>query len=132
MMPSDERDEESVICQQLDLVLGGEVVTVPVRSIRENRVLRRRIGSLLSALSPTEAASPAAALAAMWPRLLEDGADILMDLPALYAPEIAEQCKRATDAELLAASEQIWRVVFPFVEALLSVLGTVKVGQTGQ
>jgi hypothetical protein len=126
------RDEEAVICQQLDITLGGEVVTVPVRSIRENRVLRRRIGSLLSVMSPDDGASQAEVLAAMWPRLLAEGADVLMDLPELYAPEIAERCKYASDAELLAASEQIWRVVFPFVEALLTVLGTVKMSQTGQ
>ena len=123
------RDEEAVICQQLDIVLGGEVVTVPVRSIRENRVLRRRIGSLLSVMSPDDGASQAEVLAAMWPRLLAEGADVLMDLPELYAPEIAERCKYASDAELLAASEQVWRVVFPFVEALLTVLGTVKMSQ---
>jgi len=104
------RDEEQVLCKQLDLVLNGETVTIDVRSIRANRVLRRRVGVMLSA---TQAGDDVVAA------VLIDGADALMDLPALYAPEIEEQCETASDEELVAAGVIILEVVYPFVQATI-------------
>ena len=104
------RDEEQVLCKQLDLVLNGETVTIDVRSIRANRVLRRRVGVMLSA---TQAGDDVVAA------VLIDGADALMDLPALYAPEIKEQCETASDEELVAAGVAILEVVHPFVQATI-------------
>jgi len=104
------RDEEQVLCKQLDLVLNGETVTIDVRSIRANRVLRRRVGVMLSA---TQAGDDVVAA------VLIDGADALMDLPALYAPEIKEQCETASDEELVAAGVTILEVVYPFVQATI-------------
>ena len=104
------RDEEQVLCKQLDLVLNGETVTIDVRSIRANRVLRRRVGVMLSA---TQAGDDVVAA------VLIDGADALMDLPALYAPEIKEQCETASDEELVTAGVTILEVVYPFVQATI-------------
>jgi hypothetical protein len=104
MMPS--RDEEQVLCQQIDLVLGGKTVTVPVRSIRENRVLRRRLIEMFDRAEDTDVCDASVAMQ-----------DALMDLPLLYAPEIREQAAKASDVELIEAGKVVYDVVLPFVLA---------------
>ena len=103
------RDEEAIVCKQIELTLGGEVHTVNVRSIRENRVLRRRVGEMLAATQGEDVIGS----------LLGVGADTLMDLPFLYAPELEQYSDLATDEELLEAGKQVMGLILPFVKATL-------------
>ena len=48
--------------------------------------------------------------------------DLLMDLPAIYAPEIEEQCNAASDEELLEAGKAVLGVVFPLVRRVIEAM----------
>ena len=109
------RDEEAVVCQHLDLVLAGQTVTVPVRSIRANRVLRQRIAELLSVDDSGDVVT-------LMQTLCVERFDLLMDLPAIYAPEIEEQCNAASDEELLEAGKAVLEVVFPLVRRVIEAM----------
>ena len=103
------RDEEAIICKQIELTLAGVTHTVNVRSIRENRVLRRRVGEMLAATQGEDVIGS----------LLGVGADVLMELPALYAPELEEFCASASDEELIEAGKEVMTLILPFVKATL-------------
>lgn len=101
------RDEEAIICRQIELTLAGVTHTVNVRSIRENRVLRRRLIEMFD--QPPGADNIDAAL---------DFQETLMDLPEMYAPEIKDACASATDEEMIEAGRMVYDLVFPFVRQL--------------
>lgn len=103
------RDEEAIVCRQIELVLNGQTHTVNVRSIRENRVLRRRVGEMLAATQGEDVIGS----------LLGVGADVLMELPVLYAPELEEACAAASDEELIEAGKQVMELILPFIRATL-------------
>lgn len=122
------RPSDAVLCRQLDLVLAGEPVTVDVKSIRDNRPLRQRVGAALAeALASMYDADgktpdPGAAVARAMPVLLVDGIDLLLELPELYAPELKDKIDAASDEEVMRAGVQVLEVIFPFYSAAVPTL----------
>ena len=108
-----ERSESDIVCRTLTLTLAGEPVDIEVKSIRQNVQFRRKLGEVFACLEQRGEHREAD-----FCRALFENADAVMEIPAIYAPEIRERCQRATDEELLLAGRQIVEVALPFVRAL--------------
>jgi len=108
-----ERSESDIVCRTLTLTLAGQPVEVEVKSIRANAAFRRKLGEVFACLEQRGENAQADFCRALFER-----ADVVMTIPEVYAPEIREQCRQASDEELLEAGTRIVEVAFPFVRAL--------------
>jgi len=123
------RTEDQIVLQEFEVVLGGKKRTGRVKSIRDNREFRRRLGELIGdLLAPLFDPSqwPAGedgekpetpginfAIRKLMPALFADAPEGLMDLLWLYAPELREWEDVATEDELLDAALEVLELSIP-------------------
>ena len=120
-MSKKQRTETDKCLQRFSIRLGGVEREVGVRPIREMVELRRRIGAMVAGVADvyTSGAAEKDWLRLAMPAILAEGVDTVMDLPLLYAPELADVCAEADEMELLDAGFEVLEIVFPFVQRAL-------------
>ncbi|MFA5187192.1 MAG: hypothetical protein WC551_12005 [Patescibacteria group bacterium] len=126
------RSEEDILLGQAAVKLAGKDYTIKVKSIRETHTFRKRLGVLLAGVFPGGdlTAKAAMSFASLLPTLLSDGVDMLVDLPALYAPELTEAAQSATEDELLEAGIVVLELTFPLVQRLIQTI--TRLGEMSQ
>jgi len=119
---SKQRSTTDKCLQRFSITLGGVEREVGVRPIRQMAELRRKIGEMVAGVADvyTSGTQEKDFLRLAMPAILSDGIDCVMELPALYAPELAEACIEASEEELLDAGFEVLKIVFPFVQRALT------------
>lgn len=118
-----ERSETAIMLHEAQVVLCGEPRVFRVRTIRETAAFRRAIGEILGGVVldiMENAGDRRNMIQSILPVVMAEGIDKLIDLPFLYAPELAEWREGASDAELIDAGMGVLELAFPLV------LGAVK------
>lgn len=127
MKESRKRTEEEVVVQAgIKVILGGKEYQVKPLVIRDSRLWRAKLASLLSELpkyakvksdSPDEFREALNAIMVSMP-------DTICDLFFDYAKELnrEEIEQKATEAEVAKAFEQVVEIAFPLVQSMSSAL----------
>ena len=122
-----EATDTQTILQIREVTLAGQKRGLRIKSIGETHAFRRRVGELMGTLAKplldaymatggdTEKMEAETIIRQLFPLLLGDGVDALLDMLWLYAPELKEFEQGATDDEVLDAALEVLEIAFPLV-----------------
>ena len=122
-----EAADMQTILMDREVTLAGQKRSFKVRSIGETHEFRRRVGELMGSLvkplfdaymkaeGDTDKIDVQGLFGTLFPLLLGDGVDALVDMLWLYAPELKEYEADATDDEVLDAALEVLEIAFPLV-----------------
>ena len=123
-----ERTADEMCMQQGSFVIGGKPRSYRLPSIRETAAARRKIGEMLGGVANAFEGSADGWMRAALPLIMADGLDTLIELPGLYAPELADAFENEASIEERAeAGSEVLEALFPLIVcALKSALGMVE------
>ncbi|HUT58985.1 MAG TPA: hypothetical protein VNA25_14145 [Phycisphaerae bacterium] len=109
------------------VTLAGQARNFDIKSIKDTRKFRQRVGELMGSLveplynaymkaeGDTDKIDTQNLFALLIPLVLGDGVDALLDMLWLYAPELKEFEEGATEDEILDAALEVLEIAFPLV-----------------